>query len=102
MKSLTRIILVLMVILGALLAKSALAGNVSEIKITHNHLFVLKANKQDLGATVEIYYSNGDLITSQKINKRRMIIDFRDTRAGEYTIRIVRGNKKQEFQYFKK
>jgi hypothetical protein len=102
MKPLKRIILVLVVILGALLAKSAMAANVSEVKTKYTHLFVLKANRKYIGATVEVYYANGDLVTSQKINKRRMIIDFCDTKAGEYTIRVVQGGKKEEFQYFKK
>jgi hypothetical protein len=65
-------------------------------------LFVLKANRKYAGATVEVYYSNGDLVTTQKIEKRRMIIDFCDTKYGEYTIRVVRGNEKKEFQYVKK
>ena len=102
MKPMTRIILVLMVILCALLAKNAFAGNVNEIKTKYPHLFVLKANRKNMGAQVEVYYSNGDLVTSQKINKRRMIIDFCDTRAGEYTIKVVQGDKKQEFHYVKK
>lgn len=102
MKPMTRIILVLMVILCALLAKSAFAGNVSEIKTKYPHLFVLKANRKYIGAQVEVYYSNGDLVTSQRINKRRMVIDFCDTKVGEYTIRVVQGDKKQEFQYVKK
>jgi hypothetical protein len=102
MKPMTRIILVLMVILCALMAKSAFAGNISEIKTKYHHLFVLKANRKYLGAKVEVYYSNGDLVTSQKINKRRMVIDFCDTKVGEYTIWVVQGDKKQEFQYVKK
>ena len=102
MKPLTRIILVLMVILGALLAKSALAGTPSEIKTKYPHLFALKANRKYMGATVEVYYSNGDLVTSQKMNKRRLVIDFCDTRFGEYTIRVKQGDEKHEFQYSKK
>src|SRR5688572_21243723 len=102
MKPKTRILLVLIVILSALIAKSAMAADVRQIKTKYSHLFVLKANRKYAGATVEVYYSNGDLVTTQKIEKRRMIIDFCDTRYGEYTIRVVRGNEKKEFQYVKK
>jgi hypothetical protein len=102
MKPLTRIILVLTIILVTSLSKDALAGTPSEIKTKYPHLFVLKSNRKYAGATVEVYYSNGDLVISQKINKRKMIIDFCDTRFGEYTIRVTQGDKKHEFQYSKK
>ena len=102
MKPKTRILLVLIVVLSALIAKSAMAADVTEIKTKYPHLFVLKANRKYAGATVEVYYSNGDLVTSQQIEKRRIIIDFCDTKYGEYTIRVVKGDKKIEFQYVKK
>ena len=102
MKPKTRILLVLIVVLSALIAKSAMAADVSQIKTKYPHLFVLKANRKYAGATVEVYYSNGDLVTTQKFEKRRMIIDFCDTKFGEYTIRVVKGNEKKEFQYVKK
>ena len=102
MKPMTRFVLVLLVILSALIAKNAFAGNVGEIKTKYGHLFVLKASRKYMGSTVEAYYSNGDLVTTQKISKRRMVIDFCDTKYGEYIIRVVRGNEKKEFQYIKK
>ena len=102
MKPLTRIILVLMVILGALLAKSALAGNPREIKTKYPHLFVVKSDRKYAGGTVDIYYSNGDLVTSQIISRRRMVIDFCDTKQGDYIIRVVKGDQKHEFRYTKK
>ena len=51
---------------------------------------------------MEVYYSNGDLVTTHKLEKRKMIIDFCDTKFGEYTIKVVKGDKKQEFYYVKK
>jgi hypothetical protein len=101
MKPMMRILLIL-ITLSALTTKSVMAADVSEIKTKYPHLFVLKANRKYAGATVEIYYSNGDLVTTQKIEKRRMVIDFCDTKYGEYTIRVVKGNEKKEFQYIKK
>jgi hypothetical protein len=102
MKTMIRFLLVILVILGAVAAKAALAADASMGKSKQQNLFVLKVDREFAGATVEVYYSNGDLVTSQKIEKRKMMIYFCDTRLGQYTIRVVKGEKKQEFQYIKK
>ena len=82
--------------------KTALGKEVRPVTSKHKNLFVLKADKEYAGAIVEVFYSNGDLITSQKLEKKKMIIDFRDAKFGTYTIRVVKDNKKQEFYYEKK
>lgn len=66
------------------------------------NLFVFKAKKKFVGATIEIYSSNGQMITAQHLQKRKMIINFGDARYDTYTIRIAKGNNTQEFQYVKK
>jgi hypothetical protein len=102
MKTMTRLLLVILVIMGALVAKAALAADASGIKSKRPNLFVLKVDKEFDGAMVEVHYANGDLVTSQKLEKRKLIIDFCDTRFGQYTISVVKGDKKKEFQYVKK
>jgi hypothetical protein len=102
MKFKTRLLLILLVMLGALIAKSAFGADVTQANAKSQHLFVLKTSREYVGATIEVYYSNGDLVTSQKLSKRKMVIDFCDTKFGEYTIRVVKGDKTQEFQYVKK
>ncbi len=102
MKTITRFILVVLVVLSALITKTALGKEVRPVTSKHKNLFVLKADKQYVGAIVEVFYSNGDLISSQKMEKRKMIIDFRDAKFGTYTIRVVKDNKRQEFYYEKK
>lgn len=67
-----------------------------------NHLFIFKTKKKFVGATVEIYSSNGSMITSQHLQKRKMIISFLDARYDTYTIRIAKGNSTQEFHYVNK
>ena len=64
--------------------------------------FVLKAQKEFVGATVEIYRADGALVTAQSLEKRKVIIDFRSVKYGTYTIRVTKGEKTQEFQYVKK
>jgi hypothetical protein len=68
----------------------------------YKNLFTLKAEKQFIGAQVEIYNSRGELVTSQSLQKRKMIIDFGDAGFGTYTIKIKRGAAHQEFTYIKK
>ena len=68
----------------------------------HESLFVLKAEKQLVGAQVEVFYSNGNLITAQKLQKKKMIIDFTDARLGTYTIRVTKGSKTKDYRYIKK
>jgi hypothetical protein len=65
-------------------------------------LFVLRTNKQLVGARVEVFYTNGSLVTAQRLEKKKMIIDFTDARLGIYTIRITKGNKTKDFHYIKK
>lgn len=68
----------------------------------NKNLFTLKAEKQFVGAQVEIYNASGDLITAQSLKNRKMVIDFGDATFGVYTIKIVKGDSKQEFKYLKK
>jgi hypothetical protein len=70
--------------------------------VREKNLLVFKANKKLLGASVEVIYSNGDVLTAQILAKRKMIIDFSDVKEGAYTIRITKGKQKEEIQYSKK
>src|SRR5688572_7126986 len=65
-------------------------------------LFVLKADKKFIGARVEIVQPNGSIIAEQILQKRKMIIDFDDVKSGSYTIRLVKGDKRQEYTFDKK
>lgn len=103
MKTLARVSLVALLVIGvASFTRASPVEDVSVVPFKHKHLFVFKVDKKYKGATVEVYYSNGDLVTTQKLEKRKMVINFCDTKFGEYTIRVVKGEKKQEFYYVKK
>lgn len=54
-----------------------------------------------LGATVEVFYADGTLVTKQILKKKRMIIDFCEVRSGEYTILISKGSRKKEYHFTK-
>jgi len=68
----------------------------------HESLYVLKTDKQLVGAQVEVFFSNGKLITAQKLQKKKMIIDFTDAKLGTYTIRVTKGGTTKDFRYIKK
>jgi len=68
----------------------------------YKNLFVFKADRKFKDAEVKIFYSNGDLIASQKLTKRKMTINFCDVKYGTYTIVLLKGNKSEIFEYIKK
>ena len=70
--------------------------------VKHESLFVLRTNKQFVGAKVEVFYTNGSLVTAQRLEKKKMIIDFTDARLGIYTIRVTKVGTTKDFHYVKK
>lgn len=65
-------------------------------------LFVLRTNKQLVGARVEVFNTDGSLVTAQRLEKKKMIIDFTDAHLGIYTIRVTKGDQTKDFRYVKK
>lgn len=102
MKTLMRISLAVLLMSVSVISQALPLEEIVNIPTKYKNHFVFKADKEYVGATVEVYYSNGDLVTTHKLEKRKMIIDFCDTKFGEYTIKVVKGDKKQEFYYVKK
>lgn len=66
------------------------------------NLFVVKTQKRFTGATVEILSAQGEVIASQRLQKRKVIIDFGAVKHGTYIIRVSKDNAVQEFQYTRK
>lgn len=71
-------------------------------EIKDKSLFVFKTSKKFLGASVEVFHSNGEMLAAQTLAKRKMIIDFTDVKEGSYTIRVTKGNQTEEFEYSKR
>ena len=65
-------------------------------------LFVFKTGKKLIGATVEIRSADGDLLTTQNLGNKKMIIDFSSVSLGTYIIRVSKGKHTEEFIYRKK
>jgi len=103
MKNLTRYLLALL-LLTAVMETKALSYEeaTSGVRNDGDHLLIIKMDRKNIGAFVEIAYSNGEVIVSQQLVKRKMEIDFGNVRVGEYTIRIKKGNDIQVYTYVKK
>jgi hypothetical protein len=69
--------------------------------VKRNHEFVLKSNRKFIGATVEVLQANGGHIVVERLERKKMRIDFGLVRAGEYIIRLKKDNEILEFRYVK-
>ena len=54
------------------------------------------------GTQVEVYTSNGKLLTAQTTFKKDVAIDFCDAKLGIYTVRLKKGDNSEEYHYVKK
>lgn len=87
-----------------LITSATFAGSIDGAKSDNprKNLFVYRAEKKFQGAKVEILGVNGRVLAQQHLRSRKVIIDFRDVKFGTYTIRVSKGDHKQEFTYTKK
>jgi hypothetical protein len=74
----------------------------SKVVGNEENYFVLKMARKYVGADVQIYKNNGELIGRQKLINRKITIDFSEVKAGIYVIRVSKDNTTEEFTYVKK
>jgi hypothetical protein len=102
MKTLIKLFIAVLVFVSS----AAFAGNgndeIAAVNSKFKNLFVFKTERHLVGAQVEVLSERGEVVTSQVLHKRKMIIDFCDVRYGTYTIRVTKGDKVKEFFYVKK
>lgn len=103
MKTLIKVLVIMLLFVSF----STLASNPTEeigrmSPPRYKSLFVFKADKKFLGARVEILSAAGEVIASQNLEKRKVIIDFGSVRYGTYTIRVSKGSETKEYQFVKK
>jgi hypothetical protein len=98
MKKVVLIGLVILIMATPIVARS----KDSKTEPSRKNLFVFKADKKFIGAQVEVLYGNGEVVTSQTLSKRKMLIDFSDMKSGSYMIRVKKGSDVQQFTFEKK
>lgn len=96
MKPFIKLAVVVLIGVAALPAK---ANEVDVIRTRNENQFVFKVDREMLGAHVEVVSEEGVSITSQRLMKRKMIIDFSDVRVGHYTIVVKKDGKMEKFEY---
>ncbi|MEM7109147.1 MAG: hypothetical protein AAF519_13040 [Bacteroidota bacterium] len=76
------------------------ANNDPEVRLVKSelkNLFTFKVDRSLLGAKVEMVYSNGDVVTIEKLERRKMIIDFCDVKLGDYMVKISKEGYSKNF-----
>ena len=92
----------LLIILGTVTFSNAKNDpEVQLIKSDLKNLFTFKVDKELVGAKVEMVYSNGDVVTIEKLEKRKMLIDFCDVKLGDYTVKISKDGFSKKFEVSK-
>jgi hypothetical protein len=75
--------------------------NVEVVDANLKNLFTFKVDKSLVGATVELVFNNGDIVTTEKLIKKKMIIDFCDVKSGEYQVVIKKGEYHKKYGIIK-
>jgi hypothetical protein len=102
MKTLKNILtLALILTATATFSSPALNDTLRVVDTEYSNLFVLKADKALKGAEVKVYHANGDLVTTQTLSKRKIVIDFCDVKFGSYVIKVIKDGNTREFHYVK-
>ena len=64
-------------------------------------IFYFKVAKEFLGADLEIYSGDGVKLLTQKVGRRKILVDFYYEDPGKYIIQFTKGGTKQEFDFIK-
>jgi len=97
MKALIKISVLLVLI--AIITPAHSQGPVHVMRTRNQYQFVFKVQKEMLGAHVGIQSEAGNQINSQRLMKRKMIIDFTDLPVGHYTVVVEKDGKTESFEY---
>jgi hypothetical protein len=90
------------VLLVACSAMGAL-GDPGPVKVlsTKRDIFYFKVDKEMVGAMLEVFDKHGTKVIEQRIDKRKVLVDFYYDQPGKYSIRISRGEVERLFEYEK-
>ncbi len=65
------------------------------------NVLYFKIDKEFLGAELEIYSMDGKKLFSQKVEHRKVLIDFYYENPGKFIILIKKGDSQEEFEFIK-
>ena len=64
-------------------------------------VFYFKVDKELIGGEIEVYTQDGIKLLSQKVLRRKILIDFYYENPGKYIIHFSKGETNRDFDYFK-
>ncbi|MEQ8927596.1 MAG: hypothetical protein RLO81_17400 [Fulvivirga sp.] len=67
----------------------------------YKNILKFKVDKELVGATIILSYSNGDIVTTEVLERKRLVIDFYDVKSGDYTVEIKKGDYKKDISVSK-
>ena len=98
MKKIT-ILVSMMIITTIAFSNGIRKGHQVQVLSVRMSIVHLKLTREFVGATLEIYSENGELILSQVVNERKVLIDFDNQKEGIYKIKIMKGAEQAEINY---
>jgi len=64
-------------------------------------IFYFKVCKDFIGARIEIYSPDGELLVADEITHPKALVDFYFEKPGDYTIKFVKDDEEESFTYSK-
>lgn len=93
-----KLIAALILTVGILANASANTGGPDKDK----NVFVIRADKNMIGAKVVIFDPSGGKLATKILKNKKTAIDFRNMQIGEYTIRVYpKNNRTKEYHFTK-
>lgn len=80
------------------LAKDKPKENHVSVLLAKREIFYFRVSKEFIGATVDVYDESGKMIVSEKVTRRKTVVDFAHRNPGLYTIRVTKGELSEEFE----
>jgi hypothetical protein len=99
MKTKLRILIVALALMHSLSGIARDHKKPVKIKFSDNCILFLRVQKSMVGATVEVFTTDGKLMSTETVTKRTIIIDFISYELGEYTIKISSPTYTETFIY---
>jgi hypothetical protein len=93
----------MMLILLTVRTHAAPEATDASVKVSaDNHHMTLTLDRSMKGGTLYVFTTEGELISSASIVRRRVRIDFRNVRYGAYKVVLMAENAQREFHFMRK
>lgn len=103
MKTLNIFFIAILVTLSSnLFAMTSSLDSIGMTDSNQSDLIMVRLEKSQKGSEVVVLHSNGDLVMSKVVKRRKMIIDFSEVKFGTYSIVLMKDGAELESITFKK